>query len=272
MSSYEQVIDGTKNIDLVKKVVISLSGGLDSTTLVYLMVRKFGAKNVSALSYSYNQRHDVELLQAKKTCKKLGIAHKIIDISFLGDIVKDVSAMVKGKVATPTINDLAAEKQVPTYVPFRNTILSSITFAYAEAVGANAIALGVQYGDYQNSEVYYYWDCSKKFTEAIQAVADLNNKHKLFFITPFVNLTKEDEIQLGRELGVPYEDTWTCYSPQISIEKSIYEKESAGGVNIRDVWRYTPCLKCPSCAGRLNAFSKVGMADPIIPGVVVSPF
>mgnify|MGYP001240562752 FL=1 len=268
MSMYDQVIAGTANIDKVSKVVVSLSGGLDSTTLLYLMVKKLGKDNVAALSFNYNQRHDVELLQAIKTCKKLGIQHKIIDIGFLGEIVGGVSAMVKGDVATPAMGDLEAEKQVPTYVPFRNTILSSITMAFAEAVGADGIALGVQYGDYENSDVYYYWDCSKKFTEAVQAIADLNDKHHITFIAPFVSLTKVDEIKLGQEIGVPYEDTWTCYNPTVTNEDVVYESEPAGGRNSRILHRYTPCGICPSCAGRISSFEKVGVADPVSLGVV----
>jgi len=264
MSVYEKVISETTGIEKVHKVVVSLSGGLDSTTLLYLMVKKFGKENVAALSYSYNQRHSVELSLAKKTCQKLGVKHKIIDIGFLGDIVGNVSAMVKGNVATPTMDDLEAKKQVPTYVPFRNAILSSITMAYAEAVGADSIALGVQYGDYENSEVYMYWDCSKAFTEAMQALADLNNKHSITFIAPFVKLKKVDEIQLGQEIGVPYEDTWTCYNPKVVSTTQTFESEPAGGRNAKTLKLYRPCEVCPSCVGRAEAFKEVGVEDPCV--------
>lgn len=268
MSLYHQIIQSTEGIDKVNKVVVSLSGGLDSTTLLYLMVNKYGAENVFALSFNYNQRHDIELEQAKKTTKKLGVFHKIIDLSFLGEIAADVSAMVKGSVATPKMGDLKAEKQVPTYVPFRNTILTGITFAFAESVEADGIALGVQYGDYENSDVYYYWDCSKAFTEAMQAVANLNDKHKITFIAPFVKLTKKDEIALGKELHVPYEDSWTCYNPTVSLDHEEYTSEPMGGRIITKKYRYTPCGVCPSCAGRINAFKELGMEDPINAGVV----
>lgn len=267
MSIYHQMAHQLP--DDVTKVVVSLSGGLDSTTLLYLMVNKYGKDNVHALSFNYNQRHDIELIQAAKTAKALGVTHKIIDIGFLGDIVKDVSAMVKGMVATPTINDLEAKKQVPTYVPFRNTILSAITLSYAEAVGADGVALGVQYGDYENSSVYYYWDCSKSFTEAMQHIADLNDKHKIRYITPFVKSTKVDEIRLGVELHVPYEDTWTCYNPTITEGGKVFIDEPAGGKNSRTLHRYTPCGICPSCVGRADAFTTVGINDPVLTGVEV---
>ena len=78
MSVYDDVIAKTENLAKVKKVVVSLSGGLDSTTLLYLMVKKFGKENVYAVSFQYQQRHDIELIQAQKTTKKLGVVHKIL--------------------------------------------------------------------------------------------------------------------------------------------------------------------------------------------------
>ena len=83
----------TKRLKLVKTdkpVVCVLSGGMDSTVLVYALVNKYGKDNVKAISFNYGQRHSVELEKAKVTVSKLGIDHKIIDISFVGDIVKDV--------------------------------------------------------------------------------------------------------------------------------------------------------------------------------------
>lgn len=251
-----------KKIEDVKKIVVSLSGGLDSTTLLYLAVNTLGKDNVYALSFNYSQRHDVELECAKATCKKLGVYHQIIDIGFLGEIVSGVSAMVKGKVKTPTFGEVNAAKEVKTYVPFRNAILSSITLAFAESVGADGVALGVQFGDYENNEAYYYWDCSKQFTETMQQLADLNDKHKISYVAPFVQLTKKDEIELGSKLGVDYSLTWTCYSNNITKSEVRYEEEPLGGKNpmTYDFWK--PCQTCPSCVGRLEAFKALGLEDP----------
>ncbi len=250
-----------KKIEDVKKIVVSLSGGLDSTTLLYLAVAKLGKDNVYALSFNYNQRHDVELGCAKATCKKLGVYHKIIDIGFLGEIVSGVSAMVKGKVKTPTFGEVNAAKEVKTYVPFRNAILSSITLAFAESVGADGVALGVQFGDYENNEAYYYWDCSKAFTETMQQLADLNDKHKISYVAPFVQLTKKDEIELGSKLGVDYSLSWTCYNPTTE-EVRVPAREPAGGWTVRTMHKYTPCDICPSCVGRIEAFKSLNIEDP----------
>ena len=244
----------------MNKVVVSLSGGLDSTILLYKMVKDFGKENVFALSFSYGQRHDIELFQAKKTAKYLDIQHKIVDIGFLGEMVKDVSAMVKGDIPTPTMGDLEDQKEVITYVPFRNMILTSITLAFAESIGANNIALGVQYGDYASEDgsgnkIYHYWDTSKKFTYAIQNIIDLNDKHSIQFLTPFIEMTKAEEINLGLELGVRFEDTWTCYAGKIDGANS-----SPLGLSEH----FQPCGVCPSCVGRAEAFTANNLIDPVV--------
>lgn len=227
-------------IEDASKVVVSFSGGLDSTTLLYLAVNKLGADNVYALSFDYNQRHSVELELAKKTCQKLGVKHKIINLAFLGELAANVSAMVKGSVPTPRAEDPRASSIVPTYVPFRNMILSGITLSFAESIGADAVALGVQYGDYYTNEAWYYWDCSKQFTETIQQLANLNNKHQIHYITPFVSLAKEDIVKLGSSLGVDFSNTRTCYTDDTIA-----------------------CGECPSCVARRAAFQKAGVIDPL---------
>lgn len=261
MSMYNDIISGTTNIDKVHKVVVSLSGGLDSTTLLYLMVKKFGKENVFALSFNYNQRHDIELLQAVRTCAKLGVKHRVIDLSFLGDIVKDVSAMVKGDVATPTMKDILGDPQPVTYVPNRNMILASLTAAFAETVKADCISLGIQ-----KIDSYAYWDTTPEFYDAIENVLKLNRKFPITFVAPFLSLSKVEEIQLGVELGVPYEDTWTCYNPRIEKEEK-YVSEPAGGRNTFYRSCYYPCGTCPSCMERATAFKKTGIEDPVLKGV-----
>jgi len=261
---YDQVIAGTANIDKVSRVVVSLSGGLDSTTLLYLMVKKLGRENVYALSFAYQQRHDIELIQAQKTTTKLGVIHKVLDISFLGEVTKDVSSMVKGKVSTPTMEDILGEPQPSTYVPNRNMILASITAAFAESVGAEGIALGIQ-----KIDSYSYWDTTPEFYQAVQSVLRLNRKHQIQFIAPFIALSKVDEIALGNELGVDYSETWTCYNPLQKEVDSSYEEEPAGGRNSIRHYLYLPCGTCPSCSERAQSFKKAGYVDPILNGVRV---
>lgn len=258
MSVYEDVITRTESIDKVKKVVVSLSGGLDSTTLLYLMVKKFGKENVYAVSFDYRQRHDIELTQAKKSTQKLGVTHKIIDIQFLGEIAKGVSAMVKGPVATPTMEDVLGEPQPSTYMPNRNMILVSLTAAFAESVGADGLALGIQ-----KIDSYSYWDTTPEFYQAIENTLKLNRKRPIQFIAPFLTLSKVEEIKLGQELGVDYGETFTCYNPQIDAEKEIWFDEPAGGKNSKKIYHYVSCGVCPSCFERAQSFKKAGCSDPL---------
>lgn len=264
MSAYTDVISKTENIDKVNKVVVSLSGGLDSTTLLYLMVRRYGKDNVQAVSFQYQQRHDIELVQACKSTKKLGVTHRVIDISFLGEIAKGVSSMVKGEVATPTMEDVLGEPQPSTYMPNRNMILASLTAAFAESVGADGLALGIQ-----KIDSYSYWDTTPEFYQAIEGVLKLNRKHPIKFIAPFLTLSKIEEIKLGQELGINYGETWSCYNPDVIEIGERYEDEPAGGKNRFKIHRYLPCGKCPSCFERAQSFKKAGSTDPILEGVVV---
>ena len=230
----EQIVEEIKTKS--SKAVVSLSGGLDSTTLTYLLVEALGKENVAAISFDYNQRHDIELDMARKTTEKLGIKHKVLDVSFLGDLVSNVSAMVKGDIATPTVDDILGDPQPVTYVPYRNLILSSLVASYCEAIDFDSVAMGIQAID-----SYSYWDTTPDFAEAINNVFSLNRKAEMSVITPFVSLTKVEEIMLGKKLGVSYEDTWTCYNPQGNLA----------------------CGVCPSCAERLKSFEEAGIEDPI---------
>jgi len=117
------------------------------------MTKRYGKENVFALSFMYNQRHDIELIQARNTTTRLGVAHKIIDVSFLGDLARNVSSMVKGAVPMATAKDIADKGQPSSYMPNRNLILVSLAAAYAEIIGTDAITLGIQ-----RTDSYSYWD------------------------------------------------------------------------------------------------------------------
>jgi 7-cyano-7-deazaguanine synthase len=216
--------------------VIVLSGGLDSTILTYKVKHENPSDDVFALSFNYGQRHSRELEGAVVTCQKLGIPHKVIDISFLGDIVAPVSALSAHKqVEMPTIKDIIGHPQPVSYVPFRNMILTSLALSFAESVKAQNVYLGIQVHD-----EYAYWDTNSKFVRAMQDVADLNRMNTIQIRAPFVNMSKKEEIELGITLGVPFEDTWTCYT---------------GGQKA--------CGTCPSCSERIMNFAKAGIVDPV---------
>ncbi len=241
-----------------KKVVVSLSGGLDSTILLYFLVDYYGVENVTAVSFDYHQRHSVELYQAKRTCKRLGVNHQILDIGFYGALASATSSMVVGSVPTPTMKDVLGDPQPSTYMPNRNMVLLSLTAAVAEISGADGIALGIQ-----KIDSYSYWDTTQEFYKSMQNTLSLNRKNPITFLAPWVGLTKVEELKIAQFLRVPLEDTWTCYNPTHTTGHfPIYPVQKHGQS------RYTPCGVCPSCSERAHAFKVAGMVDPIIGGVI----
>jgi len=226
----------------MKKAVCLLSGGLDSTTTVFYAKNK--GYEIYALTFSYGQRHSKEVEQAEKVAKYLGVKeHKIININFLKELTKGVSALTDEKIEIPEerkIEDM--EKNIPvTYVPFRNTIFLSIATSYAESINANSIFIGANSLDYSG-----YPDCRPEYFKAMEEVIKLGtkigvtNEKEIKIEIPLLMKTKSEIIKLAKELNVPLGLTWSCYK---------------GGKKA--------CGKCDSCLLRLKGFKEAGIKDPI---------
>jgi 7-cyano-7-deazaguanine synthase len=218
------------------KAIILLSGGLDSTTC--LAYAKSLGYDCHALSFSYGQRHNVELEAAKRIAKQFGAKHHIfnIDISqFGGSALTDASFVVPDH--DPSKNTIPV-----TYVPARNTIFLSIALAHAEVVGASAIFIGVSARDYSG-----YPDCRPAYIEAFQTMANLATKaavedHQFIKIeTPLIHLSKAETVELGLSLGVDYSLTVSCYRANEAGEA---------------------CGNCDSCTYRKKGFADLGVNDP----------
>jgi 7-cyano-7-deazaguanine synthase len=218
------------------KAVILLSGGLDSSTVLYLA--KSEGYSCYALSFDYQQRHRRELEAARTIASAVGVAaHQVVnfDLTLWGG-----SALTDDRVDLPQHRDLAAmSASIPvTYVPARNTIFLSFALAYAEAISASRVYIGVNALDYSG-----YPDCRPDYIDAMRSVFRLGTKQgregdPIEIITPLIDLKKTEIIQLGDRLGVPWAQTWSCYSG-----------DSA------------PCGVCDSCRLRLAAFEELGMVD-----------
>lgn len=234
------LIEALQNLpETTKNVVSVLSGGLDSTIMTYLLVEKYGRDHVFALTYDYGQKQKREIDMAIKTCIHLGIKHKVLDLSILGEIVKEVSANISGTdVAMPTIKDVLGDPQPKTYVPFRNMILNSLAFSFAESNNASHVFTGLQVHD-----EYGYWDTTQKFVDCMNSVASQNRTHKVELLAPFSQLSKYDEIEISKELNnVRLDYTLTCYDPDVSGRS---------------------CGVCPSCSERIQNFIRANVRDPI---------
>jgi 7-cyano-7-deazaguanine synthase len=223
------------------KAVILLSGGLDSSTVLYLA--KSEGYDCYALSFDYQQRHRRELTAAKTIATAVGVvAHQVVsfDLSLWGG-----SALTDRQIDLPQDRALSAmSESIPvTYVPARNTIFLSFALAYAEAISANRVYIGVNALDYSG-----YPDCRGDYIDAMRSVFRLGTKQgregdPIEIITPLIDLKKTEIIQLGNRLGVPWQQTWSCYSGD-----------------------EVPCGTCDSCLLRLAAFKELGLVDPSMVG------
>jgi 7-cyano-7-deazaguanine synthase len=233
--------------DTNKNVCISLSGGLDSTVLVHALVKEYGKDQVKALSFDFGQRHNIELDMAKATSEKLGIEHNIYKLDYLRDIAKDTSALIAGSDLKPkTAEENAGDPQVNTYVPFRNLQFAAITAAYAEAKECEIIFQGLNAVD-----EYGYWDTSSLFTDAVNNVLMLNRMNPVQLVAPFVDLYKDDELRLAKELSIHFgydilETTWSCYNGK-SAEHNFKE-----------------CGVCNTCTEKLTGYIQAGYDHSVI--------
>jgi len=238
-------------MDRKNRAVILFSGGLDSTTILYYALQQ--NYEIFPISYSYEQRHLVELKVAASHCQKLKLTnHRLINID---------RSLFQGSALTNNIDvpkngtRLNEENNIPvTYVPVRNLILLSLAGAYAESNNIDNIFIGVNAVDYSG-----YPDCRPEFIDSFQKTLNLASKvgqngQEIKIHTPLISLTKKEIIEMGYKLKVPYELTWSCYDP-------IYEKSG-------DI---IPCQKCDSCLLREAGFSQTGKKDPlkkINPGIL----
>jgi len=221
------------------KAVILLSGGLDSSTVLYQA--KADGCECYAISFDYKQRHRRELESARAIALSADVkAHQVVnfDLTLWGG-----SALTDDEMELPIDRTLGEMSQniPPTYVPARNTIFLSFALAYAETLEADRIYIGVNALDYSG-----YPDCRLDYIQAMQEVFRLGTKqgregNAINIITPLIELKKTQIIQLGNKLGVPWEQTWSCY---------------AGGENA--------CSVCDSCRLRLAAFEELGLKDPVL--------
>ena len=223
-----------------KRAVVLLSGGLDSATV--LAIARSEGYELYALSFSYGQRHIVELEAARRVAASIGVAaHRIaaIDLRVFG------GSALTGDIDVPkgrTAGEMAEGIPI-TYVPARNTIFLSFALAWAEVLGSSDIFIGVNALDYSG-----YPDCRPEFIQAFEKMANLATKagverrQALRIHTPLIALTKAQIIRKGIELGVDYGLTSSCYDPS-----------QAGA----------PCGQCDSCLLRRKGFRENGMEDPL---------
>jgi 7-cyano-7-deazaguanine synthase len=223
-----------------KRAVVLLSGGLDSATV--LAIARSQGYELYALSFSYGQRHIIELEAARRVAASIGVAaHRIaaIDLRVFG------GSALTGDIDVPKGRSTdEMSRGIPiTYVPARNTIFLSFALAWAEVLGSSDIFIGVNALDYSG-----YPDCRPEFIAAFEKMANLATKagvegrQALKIHAPLIALTKAEIIRKGIELGVDYGLTSSCYDPSPTGE---------------------PCGQCDSCLLRRKGFRENDIDDPL---------
>jgi len=188
----------------MNSVAIS-SGGLDSTTLIYEMMHIGYVPHV--LSFDYGQRHAKELKFAKQTAEDLKLQWDLIPIHIASLLARSHSSLVDPMADVPE-GHYAQESMKHTVVPNRNMVMLSIAAAVGIAEEVAVLGIGVHAGDH-----FIYPDCRPEFIRATQSAITVGNEGfgDLHIYSPFIKKTKTDIARLAMELGVPIEQTWSCY-------------------------------------------------------------
>ncbi|MEP3524631.1 MAG: 7-cyano-7-deazaguanine synthase QueC [Hyphomicrobiales bacterium] len=188
------------------KTLVVCSGGMDSVVLAH----KAAAENtlLGLVSFDYGQRHKVELSYAAQCASRLGVPHDIIDITAIG-------AQLTGSALTDDLDvpdgHYAQDTMKITIVPNRNAIMLTIAFGVAAAKGADAVATAVHGGDH-----FIYPDCRPGFIDSFETMQRhaLDGYADIRLLAPFVDMSKSDIARIGAKIGVPFNETWSCYKGQ----------------------------------------------------------
>ncbi|MBR5656373.1 MAG: 7-cyano-7-deazaguanine synthase QueC [Prevotella sp.] len=211
----------------MKDSVLILSGGMDSTTLLYDEQERIAL----AISFDYGSNHNArEIPFAQLHCQRLGIKHIVIPLEFMTKYFK--SSLLEGAEAIPE-GHYADDNMKSTVVPFRNAIMLSIAVGIAESNNLKNVMMANHAGDHT-----IYPDCTPAFVKAFDLTAQAGTFINVHLLTPYTHLTKGEIAARGRELGIDYTETWSCYK---------------GGEK--------HCGRCGTCVERKEALAEAGIED-----------
>ena len=213
----------------MSSVLVVYSGGLDSYTLLNKAMKKFD--RVEAITFNYGQKHNKEIEYAKSNCSELNIKHEVVNLD-LENILAG-SALV-GDIDIPEGN-YDKEKMKQTIVPNRNMIMISVAASLVIKNDIEYLWYAAHSGDHE-----IYPDCRPEFIDKMAAVLEICDYHKIKFEAPFQNLSKNEIVTTGLNMGLDYSKTWTCYEGK--------EK---------------PCGKCSACLERALSFEANNTEDPL---------
>ena len=212
---------------MMKDGVIIVSGGMDSITLLYERKDEIAL----GISFDYGSNHNArEIPFARIHCERLGIRHLVINLSFIHQYFKSSLLSGADKIPEGSYDD---DNMKSTVVPFRNGIMLSIAVGIAESEGLKKVFIANHGGDHA-----IYPDCREEFIEAIDAASQSGTYEHVRILAPYTNITKTDIALRGKQLGIDYSETWSCYK--------------GGEVH---------CGKCGTCVERKQALREAGLED-----------
>ena len=213
-----------------KDALIVVSGGMDSMTMLY----EFKDEIAMAVSFDYGSNHNAkEIPFAQKACKELGITHVTIPLTFMKEYFK--SSLLEGSEAIPE-GHYQSENMKSTVVPFRNGIMLAIAAGLAESNKLNRLMIANHGGDHA-----IYPDCRNEFINSMNDAIANGTYDNITIFAPYTNITKSDIAKRGKELGIDYTQTWSCYK----------------GNEVH-------CGKCGTCVERKEAMHDAGIEDKTI--------
>lgn len=211
------------------KALVIFSGGLDSTVALYWAIKTYS--EVATISFNYGSKHnEIEYAHAQKTCQKLDVNNVRIDLDFMNKYFKSDLLKKGGEIPEGYYTE---ENMKSTVVPFRNGIMLAIAAGYAESTDCDVLVLGNHAGDHA-----IYPDCTPEFIDGITKAINKGTQKNIEVISPFCNITKADIVKIGKDLGVDFSLTYSCYK---------------GGKK--------HCGKCGTCTERKEAFMLAKVED-----------
>lgn len=208
--------------------LIVLSGGMDSTTLLY----EYREDIAMALSFDYGSKHNHrELPMARLHCDRLGIPHIVVPLGFMAEHFR--SSLLRGGGAIPQ-EEYNAENIRSTVVPFRNGIMLSIAAGLAESHGLERVYIANHFGDHA-----IYPDCRSCFIEPMTRAIAEGTTNGVQIVAPYTDITKGAIARIGKRLGLDYGETWSCYEG-----------------------RERHCGRCATCLERIAALAEADLSDP----------
>jgi len=222
-----------------ERILVLLSGGLDSTTVLTSAIRTVGVSNVGAITLTYGQKHSIEVKSAKDVVKYFSVKNHIIrDLTKIFEGTDSTLISAEHPIPETTYEELEkAEGPSLTYVPLRNPVFITVAASTAMILGYDQLHIGVHAEDARHDA---YPDCRSDVIGALGAALHIGSYYRIKLLAPLNHMTKSQVVAQGRSLGAPYHLTHSCYKGE-----------------------QPACGKCPTCIGRLEAFRLNGLVDPI---------